>query len=778
MLNYQCARCGGTFEEEPDRDDMITCPYCLEKTPACDVDFIFPQGYQIGGFEILRLIGRGGTGNVYLANQVSMQRPVALKVLLKSQTRDKGSLMHFLDEVKTLGRIQHQNVVTALDAGEDNGIYFLAMQFVAGDTLDARIDNGGPIPQSEALDYVLDIAKALDYVWQKYKMFHRDIKPGNIIINEDGEAVLLDMGIAQSRGESSIQNGHIEGSPFYMSPEQIRGEKLTWSTDLYSLGATLYHLVVGVPPYDDSSDIMRILEQHTSAPFPMPETRNPSSRISPQLISLMRRMMAKKPEKRFGSWKQFLSEARKIRKSLPAKKAGAQLDAENAARQKKRLLTRKQNTNTVKTRRQSGNPVMLGINLLILLVIACGVGYYFLARNNTANAIRYYDEAAEMLKQGDEHLESAVDLLGTARLLAAKTGVDPEKRKKIHDAYFRLKKISESRAAEDARVQALLDVQKDQYAKLKNTMSEIQEALRKGENVDPARAEALVSQFKELMAQLSELAVSSSKNKQELEYWNGFLKRDLAFCEALKGKIKHTNSPDSREISPDGDVSSSPGELSSPENSGRKVEKGEGKAGKETAEQPADPVLAAKTGNWKNLLRKNLVVTCRRSGPAAAAEQLVLPDFLKEEKEDSSAAQQTLLLQTERWLTQMKAVLRNAQNLAEALGNVKRELRRTSAMKLFSISPERRKEVFAYLLLYGYFAEAGKLADTSAAKQETLEFARSYLSWRLGLLAKQNDAEIAGKTLEVLDRLYGSMPEYLSLKKSILGETAARNRRD
>ena len=86
MLNYQCARCGGTFEEEPDRDDMITCPYCREKTPACDVDFIFPQGYQIGGFEILRLIGRGGTGNVYLANQMSMQRPFCISTQFASAT--------------------------------------------------------------------------------------------------------------------------------------------------------------------------------------------------------------------------------------------------------------------------------------------------------------------------------------------------------------------------------------------------------------------------------------------------------------------------------------------------------------------------------------------------------------------------------------------------------------------------------------------------------------------------------------------------------------------
>lgn len=310
MESCQCPYCQKVFVPAIEKAGMaLFCPHC-NKTVLLPKDDITPND-SLGGFKIIKLIGKGGTGNVYLAEQTSMQRLVALKVLPKDFIKDKKIIARFLKEVQLSGQLNHPNIVTTIDAGEDKGHYYLAITYVDGEDFVKRLERESSIPEKEALELGLKIGEALGYAWEKHGLFHKDIKPGNIMKNKKGKIFLMDMGIAQSAGESPLEYGHVLGSPFYMSPEQGKGKSLDWKSDLYSLGATLYHLIVGVPPYDDE-DVIRILKKHITDPFPEPLSRNPNARISKYTVLLLKKMMAKNPEARFKSWKEFQQAAKKV----------------------------------------------------------------------------------------------------------------------------------------------------------------------------------------------------------------------------------------------------------------------------------------------------------------------------------------------------------------------------------------------------------------------------------------------------------------------------------
>ena len=305
MQNFDCPHCHKIFDAEVGVDETVFCPHCNGAVSLPEKDL--PPGTMVGGYEIVNLIGHGGMGNVYLANQISMRRLVALKILLKSLTEDKEAVEQFLNEARISGQLNHRNIITALDAGEYDGTYFLATAYVDGEDLEKRLALGHVIPEGEALSIIFKIGAALRYAWENHGMLHKDIKPGNIIVDSKGEPFLMDMGIAQFIGDHQKKEEHIFGSPFYMSPEQTTGSSLYWTSDLYSLGATLYHMVVGLPPYD-APEVMEIIEMHSSAPFPEPMERNPNVQVSRATTELLRRMLAKKPPQRHCSWQEFLDE--------------------------------------------------------------------------------------------------------------------------------------------------------------------------------------------------------------------------------------------------------------------------------------------------------------------------------------------------------------------------------------------------------------------------------------------------------------------------------------
>lgn len=299
---------------------VFNCPECkaeieaddswaggTAQCPGCNKTIMIPMpgiraGMIISGFKILERLGSGGMGEVWLAEQTAMERKVALKILSPALTNNQDFVDRFMAEVKMSAKLHHPNIVTAFDAGNENGIYYLAISYVDGAELDDRLKIDKLIPEKQALEYVRSIAEALKYAWNKFKILHRDIKPSNIMVDSDNEAKLMDMGISKSLAEDLglTMTGVVIGTPYYMSPEQAKAEQaLDFRADIYSLGATLYHLVTGQVPFD-ATTAMGILAKHITDPFPSPKDINPE--LSDECVVLLETMMAKKKEERQASW--------------------------------------------------------------------------------------------------------------------------------------------------------------------------------------------------------------------------------------------------------------------------------------------------------------------------------------------------------------------------------------------------------------------------------------------------------------------------------------------
>ncbi len=247
-------------------------------------------------------------GEVYLATQLSMQRDVALKILPGQFALQDGSVDRFLQEVKMAARLNHPNIVRAYEAGQDHGVYFLAMDYVEGTAIDGRLRNSGAMPEAEVRIIAEKLGRALDQIWEKHRMIHRDIKPANIMLNEYGEPLLMDMGLSKAidDGPGMTVSTAIMGSPNYMSPEQAEGaENLDFRTDMYSLGATFYHMLTGRVPFKGKS-VMEVLRKQATESLPDPREFNPD--ISDGMVRIIERMMAKRVENRYPNWQAFLTD--------------------------------------------------------------------------------------------------------------------------------------------------------------------------------------------------------------------------------------------------------------------------------------------------------------------------------------------------------------------------------------------------------------------------------------------------------------------------------------
>ncbi len=253
---------------------------------------------RIGGYEVITRLGKGQMGSVYKARQVSLDRLVALKVLPSRLASDKRYRDRFLREAKAAGKLNHPNIVTAVDFGESGGLYFYAMDYVDGADARSILEEEGKLGEDEALAITLQIAKALEHA-HKNNIIHRDIKPANIIVDSEGRARLCDLGLAREVGEGHAltQAGVVLGTPYYVSPEQAEGRRdLDTRSDIYSLGITLFHMVTGQVPFKGSSG-PDIMIKHVTEKLPDPRDFN--TRLSNGTVQLIKKMTAKDREKRY-----------------------------------------------------------------------------------------------------------------------------------------------------------------------------------------------------------------------------------------------------------------------------------------------------------------------------------------------------------------------------------------------------------------------------------------------------------------------------------------------
>ncbi|MCF7791092.1 MAG: serine/threonine protein kinase [Victivallales bacterium] len=308
MKNCKCKQCGIVFKSVSGQDTEV-CPECggIERS-----GIKIEAGFQIKGYELQYKIGAGAMGEVWLARQTAMDRNVAVKILSPSVCSRIGFVKRFQEEIKNSAKLDHINIIPAFDAGYENGLYYLVSAYVEGENLEQKLNRQKKVPETDALKIMLGISEALSYAWSEFNMLHRDIKPSNIIIDKKGVPKLMDMGLSKCVNEdpSLTYDGEVVGTPYYMSPEQAKGKKrLDLRSDIYSLGASLYHIVTGQTPFTGDSSV-GILTKHITDPLIPPISR--CRTISGDTNGLILRMMAKFPDKRLQTWYEVIGELRRI----------------------------------------------------------------------------------------------------------------------------------------------------------------------------------------------------------------------------------------------------------------------------------------------------------------------------------------------------------------------------------------------------------------------------------------------------------------------------------
>ncbi len=263
--------------------------------------FAMPQadplvGTTLGPCRLDALIGRGGMGRVYKAHHLALDRDVAVKLVDAGAgvgTTGEAVREQILAEARAAARLEDPRIVAIYEVGEERGIPFIVMQWVDGESLEARVKRLGPLPPPEALEIIRETATALGAA-HKAGLVHRDIKPGNILVDMRGAVKLTDFGIARPAGVAAAAGEAIAGSFHFMAPEQAFGGPPDPRSDLYALGTTWYYALTGEPPYPGSA--MDALVRHRDEP--PPEIRNLRPAVTERAASLLRRLMAKKVEDR------------------------------------------------------------------------------------------------------------------------------------------------------------------------------------------------------------------------------------------------------------------------------------------------------------------------------------------------------------------------------------------------------------------------------------------------------------------------------------------------
>jgi serine/threonine-protein kinase len=284
-------------------------------------------GQQIPGYQLLEKVGQGSMGIVFKARQLSMNRLVAIKVLQPRLATNPKDLERFLREAHLAAKLSHHNIVQAIDAGSTGKVHYFVMEYVEGTTLDQFLKESKVFSEREALEIILQIARALEHA-QGRQLIHRDIKPANIVLTTEGIAKLADLGLArQTVGDvwAQEEKGLVIGTPFYIAPEQIRGRQdIDSRADIYSLGATLYHMVTGRPPFP-GTEVDPVLTAHLKEELTPPDHLNTT--LSAGLGEVVEFMMAKDPDHRYPSARDLIMDLECLLAGEPPKLARHQIEA-------------------------------------------------------------------------------------------------------------------------------------------------------------------------------------------------------------------------------------------------------------------------------------------------------------------------------------------------------------------------------------------------------------------------------------------------------------------
>jgi serine/threonine protein kinase len=308
---------------EEGRQDMNQATPTIHQPTAAERDL---TGRTLGDFLVLRHLGRGGMGEVYLAEQVSLKRNVALKILRSELAADPIALQRFKAEAEAVARVTHANIVQVYAIGSADGITFMALEYVEGRNLRDYLSRKGPPDVLLALGIMRQVAAALQRAGEM-GIVHRDVKPENILLTRKGEVKVADFGlsrclIAGQPPTSLTQSGVTMGTPLYMSPEQVEGRTLDPRSDIYSFGVTCYHLLAGQPPFRGETAFEVALQHVRAEPPPLASVRPD---LPAALCAVVHRMMAKEPDQRYQTCRELLKDLARIRESLSGQTAAISL---------------------------------------------------------------------------------------------------------------------------------------------------------------------------------------------------------------------------------------------------------------------------------------------------------------------------------------------------------------------------------------------------------------------------------------------------------------------
>ena len=371
---------------------------------------------KIGPYEVLSLLGSGGMGRVYKVSHESTGQVVALKVLPAEYAREARFLMRFRREIDVLKRLDHPNVARILDAGStEENVHYYAMEFVDGVSLDQILARDRRLDIEQALTVVRQCARAMEYAHAN-KVIHRDIKPGNILVGMDWHVKITDFGIARPEdGTRVTTTGSILGTAEYMSPEQAEGRKVDGRSDVYSLGAVLYQMLAGRPPFVGNT-ALEVMKHHRFSIPDSPKSFNPE--VSINLATIIMKMLAKDAAQRFDSMTAVLR-ALEILERSGLKTEG---EAQEVDRRRRRSLEHEQRASKILHGVKWG---ALGVACLLALV-------FWYARTPAAETPRQkFDRAAAALASGQDNLAKVL-LFEVLESSADNPELYEEARQKLH----------------------------------------------------------------------------------------------------------------------------------------------------------------------------------------------------------------------------------------------------------------------------------------------------------------------------------------------------------
>ncbi len=286
---------------------------------------------QIPGYQIVRKLGAGAMASVFEAKQVSLDRTVAIKVLPKKYMTDPGFVERFYAEGRAAAKLNHPNIVQAIDVGKAGDFHYFVMEYVEGSMVYDHLVEHGKYDEAEALKIIIQIARALEHAHCKGFM-HRDVKPKNIMITKQGTAKLADMGLARQVTDveaAEAEAGKAFGTPYYISPEQVRGEiDIDFRADIYGLGATFYHMLTGKVPFDGPNP-STVMHKHLKQPLTPPDHINPD--LSQGVCEIIEVMMAKDRNERYASTGDLLADLEAVAGGEPPRQARKKFEVSQLA---------------------------------------------------------------------------------------------------------------------------------------------------------------------------------------------------------------------------------------------------------------------------------------------------------------------------------------------------------------------------------------------------------------------------------------------------------------